>query len=134
MTKSNGTHSTSDKPSSREPRTWEVLSSSQQEVARLREFHHSSLWDSLRDLLNAERLFHLERLAETDNEQESRDHRIIARWIKHFLEEVPAEVESGFASMKAEAEGKVERVDTKSGGTAYMESDAVDKVQEEALT
>jgi hypothetical protein len=124
LTKSNGTHSTSERVSKPVQQPWEVLLSSQATLGRLREFHHSSLWDSLRQMLEAERLFHLERLAEVDDsEREAQDHRVIARYLKHFMEYVPAEVEASFEAAKLDAEGKVEKIDAKSGGTPWMESD-----------
>ena len=130
-TRSNDTSSTSDKPSSKVPKTWELLQESREELVRLREFHRSSLWDSFKVLLQAERLFHLEQLAETNDETEARDHRFIARWIKHFMETVPERVEGLYQSAEAESRGDNPRPDPDSGGSPYMESDRGDEPEED---
>ena len=121
--KSNGSPLTSDKRSKPMPKTWELLQESRAELIKLRDLHHNSLWDSLLGLLQAERHFHLEALAETDDDSEAHDHRLIARYLKHFMEFVPEEVASMVEHAKAEAEGKIEKLEPGSGGTPYMESD-----------
>lgn len=73
-------------------------------------------------LLQAERLFHLEALVEAEDEGETRDHRFIARWIKHFLEAIPDKVEAAYKYIEEEAKGEHENP-TAGGGSPYMEGD-----------
>ena len=115
--------SNSEQPKTPPPKTYEQLLSLRSDLVRLRELHRSSLWDSLLVLLQAARLFHLNELAETDDEKESLEHKIIARWIKNFTEIIPFEVESAYQAEEAKARGPVEEFDPTEGGTAFMESD-----------
>jgi hypothetical protein len=62
-------------------------------------------------------------LAETDEDQEARDHKIVARWIKHFLQNIPLEVQSALDYAEKDSKGEIERLDPNSGGTPFMESD-----------
>lgn len=89
----------------------------------LRDLHSSSLWDSLRDLLWAERHFHLERLAETDDTAELQMHKTIVRYLKHFTEEIPEAVKDRLSALDEERANPNGKLDLDSGGTPYMESD-----------
>ena len=73
-------------------------------------------------LLRAERLFHLEQLAECEGDDEARDHRFAARLWKHFLETVPEKVEIAYQHMETEARGEGD-VTSFEGGSPYMEGD-----------
>ena len=99
-------------------------------LGRLRALHSNSLWDSLQDLLQAERLFHLERLSEADTDDEARDHRLIARYLKHFLQVVPEEVESMYQTKKHGVENTDPSEDLSTGGTPYMEDDGTEDESE----
>ena len=121
--KSNGSSSTSEGPNSRVPKPWLELLESQEELERLRGLHNSSLWDSLKDLLWAERLFHLEALAETDNEEHAKEHRWIARYLRHFVEAIPERVEIARQAAEAKSRGDFDRPDPDAGGSPYMEGD-----------
>ncbi len=115
--------SNSEKPNKLQPKTLEQLLSLKSDLLRLRDLHRSSLWESLRDLLLAERLFHLDQLAETDDERISLEHKVLARWLKHFIEDIPYEVGERLKAEEREASGIDEKFDPSEGGTAYMESD-----------
>lgn len=73
-------------------------------------------------LLQAERLFHLEQLVESEDDGETRDHKIIAKWIGHFLTYIPDQVEAAYKFEKEETEGGREDP-TAGGGSPYMEGD-----------
>ena len=120
---SNDTSSTSVEPNSRGPKTWEVLLETREGLLKLRELHRSSLWDSLKDLLWAERLFHSEALVETDDAGETRDHKFLLRWLRHFMEAVPELVEGHYQALESDLRGDNERPDPDTGGSPYMESD-----------
>jgi hypothetical protein len=62
----------------------------------------------------------LEQLAETDDDAEGHDHKVISRYLKHFLDNVPQEVENVYKTSK---EGPQETAADLEGGTAYMEDD-----------
>lgn len=65
----------------------------------------------------------MEALADTDDDTESIQHRFLLKWIKHFLDDVPDEIDSRFQRLKAEDAGKIDKVDPEAGGTPFMESD-----------
>jgi len=115
--KSSDSSSTSDKPNGAEPKTYDLLLGSQEELARLRELVGSRLWDSWRDLMQAERQQHLRALEDTDDDLTSRDHKTISRWIRQWLEVIPEEIE---AAHQRQENPEVERLD---GGTEWMEGD-----------
>ena len=73
----------------------------------------------------AERHFHLDRLADTDDEAEGRDHKIIARWLKQFMEVIPEEVEGLYQSAKEKQNNPEKKVDL-STGTPWMEDDGTE--------
>lgn len=69
------------------------------------------------------RLFHLDEMAEADDDEVSREHKLLARYIKHFIEVIPFEVEQIYKAEEAKADKSVEKFDPTTGGTAYMEPD-----------
>jgi hypothetical protein len=64
----------------------------------------------------------LDRLSETDDADEARDHKVIARYLKHFLENVPEEVDGTIQAAKYAIEHPEDKPDL-STGTPYMEDD-----------
>jgi hypothetical protein len=62
-------------------------------------------------------------LVDTDDESEARDHKILVRWIRHFMEVVPEKVQGMYELAQAESRGDLEGPDTDDGGSPYMEGD-----------
>ena len=120
---SSDTSSTSEKPNRKGPKPWEVLLETREGLLKLRELHRSSLWDSFKDLLWAERLFHSEALVETDDAGETRDHKFLLRWLRHLMEAVPELVEEHYRALESDLRGDNPRPDPDTGGSPYMESD-----------
>lgn len=77
----------------------------------------------MKDLLWAERLFHSEALVETDDAGETRDHKFLLRWLKHFMGAVPEFVEEQYRALESDLQGDNERPDPDTGGSPYMEGD-----------
>ncbi|TFH58432.1 MAG: hypothetical protein E4G90_10730 [Gemmatimonadales bacterium] len=132
LTKLKSSPSISVPPSSRGHNSYEALTATREGLLKLRDLHSSSLWDSLLDLLWAERHFHLEGLAETDDETEAKTHRIVLRYLKHLTEEIPEAVRDRLEVLDTERSHPRETLDPDSGGTPYMESDG-DSIETEAV-
>lgn len=121
---SNATSSTSGEPNSEKPKPWSLLLESREELLRLKDLHSSRLWDSLLVLLGAEYHFHLERMLEAeDDSPEARGHKIIAKYLRHFMGAVPSMVEDSLRHAEAHERGEFEHPDTNDGGSPYMEGD-----------
>jgi hypothetical protein len=73
--------------------------------------------------LAAERLLYLEALADTDDDTEAIQFRVIAKYLKRLIKDLPVEIDARFQHFKDEDAGRIERLDTSQGGTPYMESD-----------
>lgn len=121
--RSKNSSSTSEAPSKAVPRPWEDLLDSREWLVKARDLHSSHLWDCLREQLQAERYLYLEALAETDDDKERSEYSFVAKWIKRFIADLPEEIEARFQYFKDEDAGKIEHLDPKNGGTAFMESD-----------
>lgn len=120
---SSDTSSTSVEPNSKEPKTWEVLLETREGLLKLRELHRSSLWDSLKDLLWAERLYLLEALVASDDPTETDRCKFAIRWLKRLMEAIPESVEGHYQALESDLRGDNERPDPDVGGSPYMESD-----------
>ena len=70
------------------PMTYEMLLGELPKLRQLVEVFRDSQWEALEEWLQAERQEHLERSVDVDDEEVARQHRVVARWLKHFLSTV----------------------------------------------
>ena len=67
------------------PVTYEMLLGELPKLRQLVEVFRENQWEALEEWLQAERQWHLEGSVDTDDEEVARQHRVVARWLKHFL-------------------------------------------------
>ena len=82
---SNNSSSNLSKTSSQVVVTYEMLLGDLPRLRRLVEVFRESQWEALEEWLQAERQQHLEASVEIDDDEVASRHRVIARWLKHFL-------------------------------------------------
>ena len=82
---SKDTSSTSPKTNGQIPMTYERLQTESQKLRRVVSVLGSQGWEDLEVWFQAERQAHLESAVDSDDSEERDGHRIVARWLKHFL-------------------------------------------------
>ncbi len=89
---SNDTSSPSPKTTMRVPTNYEQLLGQPKKLRAVVRTLGTAGWEDLEQWFLAERQEHLERSVDSDNAEDREGHRVVARWLKHFIQVVKVEL------------------------------------------